>query len=86
MIDLDELHKKALEEDRKVVSVYGSFNLPGSSIPEKQPEEEYTTMREKWIRALVKPVGVTAILFVTLLAAKKWFYFDLFSSLIIKDE
>ena len=45
LISLDEIHKKALDEDRKVVSIYGSFNLPGSSNPENKPEEEYTTMK-----------------------------------------
>jgi len=45
LIDLDEMHKKAVEEDRKVVSIYGSFNLPGSKVPEKKEEEEYMTIR-----------------------------------------
>jgi|JI9StandDraft_1071089.scaffolds.fasta_scaffold116310_3 hypothetical protein len=53
------------------MGAYGNFNLPCLADPPKPPEEEYVTLNEKFMRALVKPVSVTAILLTLFAVLKK---------------
>ena len=71
LIDLEEFHQKEIRKDQKVASAYGTFKFPGQPQPEKPKDEEYTTMKEKWIRALVKPASATVVLMVMMLALRK---------------
>lgn len=49
---------------------YGNFTFPGCDQPVKEKEEDYITVKERVIRALIKPVSVTGILLILLSVAQ----------------
>jgi hypothetical protein len=71
LLELGQLQQRYKEENKVVEGVYGTFRLPGEHEPKKEEEEGYTTMKEKFIRAMVKPVSVTMVLLITMLVLKK---------------
>lgn len=71
LLELGQLQQRYKEQKKVVEGVYGTFKLPGQQEPKKDEDEAYTTMKEKFIRAMVKPVSVTAVLLITMLVLKK---------------
>ena len=73
LAELEEHHQKMVEDNRRALGIYGSFRLPGEEEPKKPEgeEEEYTTLNEKLVRSLIKPVSLTAVLLLVGIAFKK---------------
>jgi hypothetical protein len=59
--EMQAYQKRAVAEQRKVEAVYQNVELAGEQKEEKR--EEYETLKERFLKAIVKPLSVTAIVF-----------------------
>jgi hypothetical protein len=71
LLELGQLQQRYKDQNKVVEGVYGTFKLPGEHEPKKEDDEGYTTIKEKFIRAMVRPVSVTAVLLIAMLVLKK---------------
>ena len=70
--ELEDIQQNAIDGGKKAMGAYGNFRLPGSESAKKEKEEEeYTTLKEKMLRALIKPVSMTSILLIAMAVLKK---------------
>lgn len=59
--EMQAYQERAVTEQRKVAAVHQNVELPGEAKEEKR--EEYETLKERFLKAIVKPLSVTAIVF-----------------------